>query len=368
MKQYGTALLAALLSFLASLLPSAAGAQVTIGSTGQAARAAILDLKTQSASAPQSITSDANVTSSAGGLILPRVRLLNPATLEPFIPAGDPDWINADVTGIKILHAGLTVYNLTTSNDFEPGFYSWDGNRWQISKATLRRGSNGISDDSDSLQIGGTIHKPAEIITDHSLAFEGAGEVKINVPLIVTGQFKYSAGSPGHQKLFLSDAAGNASWQNNNALQTTPSAVFSATGVDLSFSQNYSPYTSTGSSIVLPPGRWCIMVTMRAEVSHETGSHPDDRIWLRSTFIEEGKSSQDNAYFVDNNQLISGHVRPGKNIITGFVAMKNETGKPIRFLYSVGNLEYGGGQKVILHNFGSSMHEENSIVAFAVGQ
>ena len=73
-------------------------------------------------------------------------------------------------------------------------------------------------------------------------------------------------------------------------------------------------------------------------------------------------------YFVNNNQLISGQIRPGKNVITGFVVMKNETVKPIKFFYSVGDIEYGGGRRNTLQYFGGSMQDENSIVAFAVGK
>ncbi|NDV69453.1 hypothetical protein [Dysgonomonas sp. 25] len=106
-------------------------AQVTIGSGIQPVRAALLELKDTETGVINEVTDDGNVTSVTGGMVLPRVKLGNVATLEPFIPVGDPDWVNATTSKIKQKHAGLMVYNLRTTGGFSQGVYIWDGNLWK---------------------------------------------------------------------------------------------------------------------------------------------------------------------------------------------------------------------------------------------
>jgi hypothetical protein len=102
--------------------------QVTIGSGSEPAKAALLELKTQDANNPGSVTATQNVTSTKGGFGLPRVKLENKATLQPFIPV-DAAW-NNNTGKVKEIHAGLTVYNLNTANGFKQGVYTWDGAKW----------------------------------------------------------------------------------------------------------------------------------------------------------------------------------------------------------------------------------------------
>ena len=121
--------------FLAILLfaPLAVMAQVTIGSTTLAPeKAALLDLKTH---APNGN----NATTDKGGLLLPRVELVDVLSLEPFIDDG------IVTTTDKEVHAGLTVYNLTHDEPagLVPGFYYWDGETWE--KVLTEIPSNGVS-------------------------------------------------------------------------------------------------------------------------------------------------------------------------------------------------------------------------------
>ncbi|MDH6357556.1 hypothetical protein [Parabacteroides sp. PF5-9] len=110
-----------LLVVIAGTVP--AWGQVTVGSGIEPERAALLELKTQAPDVN-------NVTSKKGGLGLSRVSLVSIMTLEPFISTSDVDWINNDVTKIKEKHAGLVVYNLTTTNGFKKGVYVWNGTKW----------------------------------------------------------------------------------------------------------------------------------------------------------------------------------------------------------------------------------------------
>ncbi len=100
-------------------------AQVTIGSNAQPNRAALLDIK------DKEMPGINNETATTGGLLLPRVSLVNSTTLEPFVALTDANWVNASTSKIKEKHVGLQVYNLSTSNDFVRGIYVWNGTHWQ---------------------------------------------------------------------------------------------------------------------------------------------------------------------------------------------------------------------------------------------
>lgn len=128
-----------IMAAICSLVLLSASAQVTIGSDKAPARAALLDLKVQN---PDS----ENITSNKGGLVLPRVKLSNKKTLDPFInSSSDPEWKDSDPNVVKKLkddHAGLMVYNLYISDPsviledliFEQGVYIWDGTQWNMNK------------------------------------------------------------------------------------------------------------------------------------------------------------------------------------------------------------------------------------------
>ncbi len=109
-------------------------AQVTIGIDETAEKAALLQIKNVKVQKPSSVTdlSNASVDKDGGGLALPRVHLKNKNTLEPFIEPLSMDWIEAALNKIKEKHAGLMVYNLTTTGDFKQGIYVWDGTQWDI--------------------------------------------------------------------------------------------------------------------------------------------------------------------------------------------------------------------------------------------
>jgi hypothetical protein len=112
-KNFGFLLLFACL-FLETATVSA---QVTVGSRLEAARGALLDLKTQLPDATR------NVTSTSGGLLLPRVELSDPKDFS-LIPN-----LNTDLKK----YTGLLVYNLNVDEtlSLEKGIYQWDGEKWR---------------------------------------------------------------------------------------------------------------------------------------------------------------------------------------------------------------------------------------------
>lgn len=114
--------------------------QVTIGSLNAPTKGSLLELKTQEAISPVSPTDASNITSEQGGLGLPRVHLVDKTNLEPFVPIGDSDWVNATTSKVKEKHIGLMVYNIYTSPDaeinrdkiFRQGVYTWNGEQWEL--------------------------------------------------------------------------------------------------------------------------------------------------------------------------------------------------------------------------------------------
>jgi|GEM_PF-6251337 hypothetical protein len=111
-----------------------ASSQVTVGMDEQAEKAALFQIKNVKVGRPVSVTdlTNASVDKNGGGLALPRVHLKSKTTLEPFIETTDMEWIEASINKVKEKHAGLMVYNLTTTGDFKPGIYVWDGSQWNI--------------------------------------------------------------------------------------------------------------------------------------------------------------------------------------------------------------------------------------------
>jgi hypothetical protein len=150
-KTFKTKLAAMLLMALAFSFP--VHAQVTIGSGLEPQRGALLDVKSKDAATPGGETTDQN----GGGILMPRVELVDINSLEPFIAAGDQD------AATKANHKGLVVYNLTDTGGFAAGPYSWDGTKW-VGGAD----ANDIKDytGSTSIILNGTTITRAELTGD----------------------------------------------------------------------------------------------------------------------------------------------------------------------------------------------------------
>lgn len=144
----------ALILFLSvSLFCETIRAQVTVGSGVKPVKGAILDIKSQAADTD-------NVTSYTGGIVMPRLRLQSIDTMEPIIPAGDPD-----LAELKALHTGLMVYNLTGDAPFREGLYVWSGTQWETvlsdgsSSVPVVTAENGltITPTGGYIELGGTL-------------------------------------------------------------------------------------------------------------------------------------------------------------------------------------------------------------------
>lgn len=97
--------------------------QVTIGMGEAPAKLALLQLKDQAADA-------SNVTGTKGGLVLPRVKLVDLNTLQPFMNSAETNYVNE-----KILSVGMMVYNVNDlpASSISPGVYCWNGQKWEMS-------------------------------------------------------------------------------------------------------------------------------------------------------------------------------------------------------------------------------------------
>jgi hypothetical protein len=233
-----------LAGFTALMSGAALNAQVTIGADATPSKAALLELKTQAPDAD-------NVTSTKGGLVLPRVKLVNPATLEPFISTSGLDW--TDET--KTLHTGLLVYNLTVNADFSKGIYLWDGIQWVVyrhSREISVTADNGLTADGNNVTLGGNLTQTETTIgvdastqklkfnitnggtsNTNGLFFNGLTEhsstdlvstMSVNT---LTGKVGFSAVAPVEMAFFLSSSEqrGIADDLNNNGKEVIATFV-----------------------------------------------------------------------------------------------------------------------------------------------
>jgi hypothetical protein len=161
--------------------------QVTIGSTNDPVKGALLDLKTKDADAGTNETVEGNQN---GGVVLPRVKLVNGSTLEPFIATDSNDWDPTNQEQTKKAHIGMMVYNLTDTGDFSPGTYVWNGAQWV---KEMIHANNGLTNSGDTIRLGGALLDSTVINQGgHALNFVGGtgnangklylSNVKDNVP------------------------------------------------------------------------------------------------------------------------------------------------------------------------------------------
>lgn len=154
-------------------------AQVTVGAGIPPVKAALLDIKDHEAD-------NENITSNSGGIVLPRVKLININTLEPFIKTTDSEWVIGNQDKTKKIHTGLMVYNLnTTSGGFKEGVYVWDGTAWRIgagSDAWELKGNNGTNPTDN--YIGTKDAKGLSIRTNNTERIRITDEGKIGIGTI----------------------------------------------------------------------------------------------------------------------------------------------------------------------------------------
>lgn len=164
-------------------------AQVTIGSTSPPVKAAILDLKTIETISTENVSADK-------GLLLPRVNLVAPGSLEPLVISATDE----DKKGLT----GLQVYNMNSTSPLIKGVYIWNGSSWMPYRqdtglSSVLEAGNGTSKISSALRLGGTLTEATTIgLADYNLTFEQTtGDFSVNTKaLLITGTNTAIGSSP----------------------------------------------------------------------------------------------------------------------------------------------------------------------------
>ena len=106
--------------------------QVTVGSSDDPIRGALLEIKDQPADAD-------NVTATKGGFLPPRAKLVHIGELNPFVIAASDEE--------KKQHEGLIVYNMTDNSEegLEVGLNYWDGEKWNLMGVGTTKASYAIA-------------------------------------------------------------------------------------------------------------------------------------------------------------------------------------------------------------------------------
>ncbi|MDR2498308.1 MAG: hypothetical protein LBD28_02585 [Tannerellaceae bacterium] len=346
-------------------------AQATIGSNASPARAALLDLKTMEAVNPPHANDTLNISSLTGGLLLPRVKLINRATLEPFISTSDPEWLNNSASKIKEKHAGLTVFNISDNRPpFKVGAYIWNGYSWMTPSAKPVIVGHGIVMNGNNMQLDLQLRQSVAFNTANELRISGSIPMDVTMPVRLSNAFQYTYNSPKKYQIIRSDANGNAVWVDNNTVPAdAPRVIYNLAGADVIVgrSEPYLPRDTFGT-VELPPGRWLVMVTMLAEM----GRGDNNKYLIETSFFREGHSGSapDPADFIGNSSLISATISNGFNTVNGYVIIENKKDKRLKYYYKVTKITSIGAKRTTnayIGQFGSRNYWDiNSIVAFAL--
>lgn len=225
--------------------------------------------------------------------------------------------------------------------------------------------------------------------------FSQAGNVGINTgqpqeKLHVKGKIRFEPtqtafpANPGYS--LVSDANGNATWQNIDLQKPSYIANYTTTPYNRTETFAAYPYTvsrskfrASGTSLTLPKGKWLVIVSLgvypEVKLYTESSFHalPDGRnVWTRASFFEDNVDNSDTNPSADivtsavySSQSVIG---PNTNgLITGefFVNQTQNTPKTYYLKYRVDYFSPESSQ-FRLNNFGISpqIAPENFIMAY----
>lgn len=199
------------------LLSTNGFSQVTIGSGVPSEKAALLEIKDKQAA------TYGDVTSTTGGLLLPRVILVDRNELFPFFNsslASNNDYEQKE----KPAHTGLMVYHIG-GNNLAEGAYLWNGQEWKqieesMGKADLTIDCNNIKiqgtyvvaqsmNSANFLEIRVTVNKPGSYniigTTDNNYIFLASGEFHIAGEYTITATAQGAPQTAGTDNLSLTN-------------------------------------------------------------------------------------------------------------------------------------------------------------------
>ena len=171
-----------------------------------------------------------------------------------------------------------------------------------------------------------------------------------------TNGLKIQDGSEAASKVMTSSTDGTGSWQYVGSLPVITGELTSAgISVPLRSTLTGTAWVDTNCSLTLPPGKWCVQVSMQVAV---TGTLVGDHLWLTSTF--------ENATFLGSSRISGIVFKSGKSFLHGFVIINNTGSTNQTYKYLAGYTEYAGSDRsttsATIASFGSVVNE-SSIVA-----
>ena len=163
-------------------------------------------------------------------------------------------------------------------------------------------------------------------------------------------------GSEAISKVMTSDADGTGSWQFVGSLPVVfGELTTTGTSIPIRNTSTRSAWVDTNCSLTLPPGKWCVQVSMQISIA---GSLAGDRLWLTSTFAD--------ATYLGSNRISGIVYKSCKSFIHGIVIINNTKNTNQTYKYLAGFTEYTGSDKAttaaVISDFGS-INNENSIIA-----
>jgi Collagen triple helix repeat (20 copies) len=163
------------------------------------------------------------------------------------------------------------------------------------------QGVQGIQGIPGSANANGTVNYVAKFNSTNTLGnsqiFDDGTFVGINNPspnatldiigTVKTTNFAMTSGA-GVNKTLISDAAGNATWQPNNAIKSAIVGVF-GTGVNLPV--NNTIFTYTTAYIDLPPGKWLVNNSFLLKSYDGWILNSNDAVWVRNFYDDANTGS-----------------------------------------------------------------------------
>lgn len=164
-----------------------------------------------------------------------------------------------DQTGTIVYITDLSGLTTTkTAKITQIGYYYYDGNLWQPFTSAVANvtANNGLTKTGDNIQLGGPLTNNTSINLNSSrLNITGAQPSQFSIET----QLAITSGSPGENKVLTSDATGNATWGNGDALRK-PIRV-TAGSAAASYSGEIKKGINSGISLTLPANtQWLVYV------------------------------------------------------------------------------------------------------------
>ncbi|MBQ0117500.1 MAG: hypothetical protein KBS98_06260 [Flavobacterium sp.] len=192
--------------------------------------------------------------------------------------------------------------------------------------------------------------------------------------------FALKDGSQGANKILMSDASGNARWDNLSVFKVR--GTLSTTGVDLKIAELTNTFVSTNSTITLPPGTWEVTSNMLVVNKDLLLNDARDWFFLKTTFADDSNLTNSTTD-IQGGKLISGNyqgpVNPASGgqkfeMITGSVIIKNATSLPKKYTLIAGKTVLSNTiinttfvlKDAVVDRFGSTNWGENSISAMRI--